>query len=166
MGVKATAQLGRPPHPSIVLVDRDWLKTKMSVDAVAYARLKVGDKDLGVLRVLDSGVRSLDEAFVDPKAWLSRVPEAGAEIQLEAADKEQYTRWRKSHTRWRRRGFWASLCCTIVAGIIQLSWDVGKYWTWWHPNSILAGLSQIFKWMLVGLGVTGIAALREYKSIE
>ena len=165
MGLKATVQLGRVPHPSIALVASDWLKEN-GMDSVAYVRLKAVDKDLGVLRVLDSGVRSLDEVFVDPRAWLSRVPEADTEIQLEAANKEQYAAWRKSHTKLRRDAFWASLCFTLVAGIIQLSWDVGKYWTWWHPNNFWAGLSQIFKWMLIGLGVTGIAAFREYRSIE
>lgn len=166
MGLNATAQLGRLPHPSIALIDRDWLKEKTAMDTVAYVRLTAGDKSLGVLRVLDSGIRSLDEVFVDPKAWLSRVPAAGDRIELEVVAKEDYATWRKKHTAKRRWFFWFSLCFTLVAGVIQLSWDVGKYWGWWHTTNVAAGWSQIVKWMLVGLGVTGIAAFREYRSIE
>src|SRR5262249_47509386 len=88
MGITATLQLGHPPHPSIALIERDWLKS-----ATAYVELQYDGKSLGVLRVLDSGIRSQDQVFVDPKAWLSHVPDADSKIVLETVGKEEYTKW-------------------------------------------------------------------------
>ena len=47
-----------------------------------------------------------------------------------------------------------------------MSWNVGKYWHLWHPSNGWAGFSQLAKWMLLGIGVTGITYFREYRSIE
>ena len=91
MGLTVTAQVGRTPHPSIALIERDWAAAELNVEKLAYLRVKSGNDDLGVLRVLDSGIRSQDELFLDPKAWLAHVPEAGTKIQLEAADETNFT---------------------------------------------------------------------------
>jgi hypothetical protein len=168
MGLTAKVQLGRPPHPSIALVDRQWWTRELGNNATSYVRLKLkaDNKYLGVLRVLDSGARSEDDVFLDPKAWLSEVPPADSEVELEAVDIGKYTEWRKEHTTAPRMRFWAALFFTVAAGLIQLSWDIGKYWVLWHPGNFWAGLSQLCKWILLTVGVAGIAWYKEYRSIE
>jgi hypothetical protein len=169
MRLTATARLGYPPHPSIALIDTQWLEGELreSRETVpSYIRLSAKDASLGVLRVLDSGRSSRGNVFLDPRAWLSHVPEPGKTLKLENASKDEYVAWRQEHTKLRRWLFWASLGLTVLAGIIELCWNVGKYWDWWYPNDFLAGLSQVAKWAFLGIGVTGLTAYRDYRAIE
>jgi hypothetical protein len=166
MGLTATARLGHPPHPSIALIDIDWLEDGMEGTAPSYIRLLADGASLGVLQVLDSKVRSQEDVYLDPRAWLSPVPNPGTTLELEAVGKDEYAEWRKEHTIPRRRLFWASLGLTILAGIIELFWNVGKYWDWLHPNDFWAGLSQVAKWAFIAIGVGGITAYKDYRAIE
>jgi hypothetical protein len=166
MGLTATARIGRPPHPSIALIDVQWLEDELGGTAPAYIRVMAGGADLGVLQALDAGVRTLEEVYLDPRAWLRRLPDSYSTIDLYPATKDDFDDWRRKHTRPRFRLFWASLFCALAAGMIELSWSAGKYWTWWYPNDFWAGLSQVAKWAMLALGVGGIAAYKDYRSIE
>jgi hypothetical protein len=172
MAVAVTVRLGAPPHPSFVMVEQEWFEDLTTEHLAEYVRLTVmGEgsepgEDLGVLRVLDSGWRSQANVYIDPRAWIKRVPAANETVELDVSDALAYKTWRKWHTRGRRRLFWLSLALTVAASCIEASWSIGKYWDWLHPNDALAGLSQLAKWVFLALGVGGIAAYKDYRTIE
>jgi hypothetical protein len=164
-GLTATAQIGRPPHPSIALIDVQWLEAEFKT-VPAYVRVMARGKELGVLQALDSGLRTEEEVYLDPRLWLSRLPRPASTICLYVASKKEFVDWRVRHTRPRFLLFLASLGCALAAGVIELFWSAGKYWTWWYPSNFWAGSSQVAKWALLALGVGGIAAYKDYNSLE
>lgn len=165
MALTATVRFGRVPHPSLAEVDFIWLHEELQSEA-SFVSVSENGNQLGVLQVMDSQVRSLDLLFVDPRAWLERVPAPGSDVELAAASDQEFLTWRRTHTRGRRARFWIALALTVAAGLIELSWSVGKYWPIIHPNDTLSALSQILKWALVGLGVAGLTAYKDYRAIE
>lgn len=163
--VSGTTALGATPHPSTALVDRGWLEQQFG-SAPNYISIADSGGFLGIVRVVDSGKNSLGIVFLSPSSWLKETPKGGTTVTIGVATPTEYSLWLRQRTRTKRVMFWSALLLTIGAGIIEVFWSVGKYWTVFTPGDNLAAASQLAKWVFVGLGVTGITALRDYRNIE
>lgn len=161
----ATARLGFALDPSVAVIDLDWLAGQCHCSPL-YVELSTAGRRHGVLRVVDSRINSGDEVYLHPGAWLDKAPLPGTRVELTPVDQAAYRDWRKRHTEWRRSLLIASAVLTVVAGLIEASWSVGRFWDLWQPNDFWAGASHLAKWLLLGLGVGGIALWRDYRAIE
>lgn len=168
-----SVRFGRVPHPTIVEVDTTWLLDALQPESaespdpeLGYVRLTSSGKELGVMQVVDSRIRSQELLYVHPRAWLSSVPPPGSDVEIAEANEIDFRRWRQRYARWPHIRWLAALVMTVAAGLIEMFWSVGKYWPVFEPGDGLAGLSQLLKWVLLGLGLAGLTAYKDFRGIE
>jgi len=142
----------------------DKLAGRYESSAVKYVRIYDADNaDLGVLQredlIHDS---SADHVYLAESAKLKTPPPVGAQVHVAVADESEFKAHKRSMLRKDRRLLWCSLLLTLLGGLIQASWDVGKYVVLFTPSGVLAVASLVIKYLFLIVGVTGIAMYRAY----
>jgi hypothetical protein len=119
--------------------------------------------ELGVLRRVDlTGYNSPDNVYLAESAKLKTRPPDGSHVHLSVANESEFKAHKRSMFRKDRRLLVVSLLLMLVGGLIQLSWDVGKYFVLFTPSGPLAFGSLVIKYLFLIVGVGGIATYRAY----